>query len=46
MINGQMMSIGIDEDPLNARTSGILAWQLHAGPPLKIEMKDIRIREL
>jgi hypothetical protein len=46
IINGQVMSIGIDEDALNARDSGILAWQLHSGPPLKIEMKDIRIREL
>ncbi len=46
IINGHVMSIGIDEDDLNARQSGIVAWQLHAGPPLKIEMKDIRIREL
>ena len=46
MINGHVMSIGIDEDGLNAKKSGIIAWQLHAGPPLKIEMRDIRIREL
>ena len=46
IINGRVMSIGIDEDDLNARKSGILAWQLHAGPPLKIEMKDIRLRKL
>jgi hypothetical protein len=46
IINGNVMSIGIDEDQENFKASGILAWQLHAGPPLKIEMKDIRIREL
>lgn len=46
IINGHVMSVGIDEDELNARKSGIIAWQLHAGPPLKIEMKDVRIREL
>lgn len=46
IINGHVMSIGIDEDSLNAKESGIIAWQLHAGPPLKIEMKDIRIRQL
>ncbi len=40
------MSIGIDEDPANARHTGILAIQLHAGKPMKVEMKDIRIREL
>ena len=46
IINGHVMSIGIDEDQLNARKSGILAWQLHAGDPLKIEMKNIRLRKL
>lgn len=46
IINGRVMSVGIDEDHLNSRKSGILAWQLHAGPPLKIEMKDIRLRRL
>ena len=46
IINGHVMSIGIDEDELNAKSSGVIAWQLHAGPPLKIEMKDVRIREL
>ena len=46
IINGRVMSIGIDEDNENFKQSGILAWQLHAGPPLKIQMKDIRIRPL
>lgn len=46
IINGQVMSIGIDEDQENFRKSGILAWQLHAGDPLKIEMKDIKLRKL
>ncbi len=46
IINGHVMSIGIDEDLANFRKSGILAWQLHAGDPLKIEMKNIRLRKL
>ncbi len=46
IINGHVMSVGIDEDPVNSRKSGILAWQLHAGPPLKIQMKNIRIRKI
>jgi len=46
IINGHVMSIGIDEDQQNAKKTGIIAWQLHAGPPLKIEMKSVRIREL
>lgn len=46
IINGSVMSIGIDEDRANFRKSGILAWQLHSGDPLKIEMKQIRLRKL
>lgn len=46
LINGRVMAIGIDEDTARARKSGILAWQLHAGRPMKIEVRDIRIREL
>lgn len=46
IINGRVMSIGLDEDTSSFRPSGILAWQLHAGDPLKIQMRNIRIREL
>ena len=46
IINGRVMSIGIDEDELNARKSGVLAFQLHSGNPMKIQMKDIEIREM
>ena len=40
------VALAIDEDELNFRKSGILALQLHSGKPMRIEVKDIRIREL
>lgn len=46
IINGRVMSVGIDEDELNFRESGILAFQLHSGQPMKIQVRNIRIREL
>ncbi len=46
LINGHVMAIGIDEDEKNRRASGIFAFQLHKGPPMKIELKDIHVREL
>lgn len=46
MINGRVMSIGIDEDELNFREDGLIGFQLHSGPPMKIQVKDIRIRPL
>jgi hypothetical protein len=46
IINGHIMSVGLDEDELNFRKSGLLGLQLHSGKPMRIEVKDVRIREL
>jgi hypothetical protein len=45
IINGRVMSLGIDEDPAQFRARGLFALQLHSGKPMKIEVKDIRVRE-
>lgn len=46
IVNGVVLGIGIDEDELNFKESGLLGFQLHAGIPIKIQVKNIRIREL
>lgn len=46
IINGRVMSIGYDEDTEHRKESGILAIQLHEGPPMQIKVKDVRIRKL
>lgn len=46
IINGRVMALGFDEDLKNRRAAGILAFQLHAGPPMQIRIKDVLIREL
>ena len=46
LINGRVFCICFDEDEAKFRKSGILAFQLHSGRPMRIELKDIRIREL
>jgi len=45
-INGQIISICIDQDRANRRASGILALQAHVGPPMKVEVKNVRIKKL
>jgi hypothetical protein len=45
-INGQLMSETVDEQVGKRAAEGILALQLHAGPPMKIEVKDIRLKRL
>lgn len=46
MVNGKVMSIGWDEDKASRKRSGIFALQLHSGPPMKIMVKNIRVRSL
>lgn len=43
-INGVLMSEVIDERP-NARADGLLALQLHGGPPMKVQFKNIRLKK-
>lgn len=45
-INGTLMSETIDESEKDALKEGILAFQLHAGPPMKIQFKDIKLTPL
>jgi hypothetical protein len=46
IINGRVMSIGVDEHKEKRRDKGIIAFQLHKGPPMQIRLKDVRVREL
>jgi uncharacterized protein (TIGR03067 family) len=45
-INGKQTVDVVDEQESKAAKSGILALQLHAGPPMKVQFKDIRIKTL
>ena len=35
-----------DEDEKKRATKGTIAFQLHTGPPMKVEYKDIELRRL
>ncbi|MDR2172437.1 MAG: DUF1080 domain-containing protein [Planctomycetaceae bacterium] len=43
-INGHTMSIAKDDDKERRRDSGIFAIQAHVGPPMKVEIKNLRIK--
>ncbi|HEV3021195.1 MAG TPA: family 16 glycoside hydrolase, partial [Pirellulales bacterium] len=43
-INGQVTAEVIDNQKAKAAASGILALQLHAGPPMNVQFKDIRLK--
>jgi len=44
VINGQLMSETEDKQEGKRAVQGVLALQLHAGPPMKVEFKDIRLK--
>jgi hypothetical protein len=43
-LNGYQTVEATDNDPRNSLKSGLLALQLHQGPPMKIEFRDVRIK--
>jgi len=45
-INGHVMSIFTDNDPELRKSTGLLAIQAHTGPPMKVEVRNIRIKKL
>ncbi|TWT56838.1 NPCBM/NEW2 domain protein [Thalassoglobus neptunius] len=45
-INGHVTADVTDNDPNGLDRSGVLALQLHSGPPMKIEFKDIQLKRL
>jgi hypothetical protein len=44
-LNGQLVVDFTDEDPKLARPEGVLALQLHAGAPMWVEFKNIRLKQ-
>ena len=45
-INGKQMIDVIDNDAEKRKMTGILALQLHAGPPMTVQFKNIRLKRL
>jgi hypothetical protein len=45
-INGRLMSITIDDDATGRTLKGLIGVQVHVGPPMKVEYRGWRIRNL
>jgi hypothetical protein len=46
ILDGRVMSVAVDDDAANFRKSGLIGLQVHSGPPMTVNLKNIRIREL
>jgi hypothetical protein len=45
-INGKAMADVVDAQPAKAAKSGVLALQVHAGPAMKVQFKDLYLKKL
>lgn len=45
-INGVLMSDVVDEDTVNRTMEGLLGIQVHVGPPMKVEYRNLLLKEL
>lgn len=45
-INGQLMAEVLDEDVQMRRRGGLLALQLHAGAPMKVQFRNLKLKRL
>lgn len=46
LFNGQVMSVVIDDDAARRKFDGLLGVQVHVGPPMKVEFRNIRLKRL
>lgn len=46
ILNGHVMAVVLDDDTKNRRMDGELGMQVHVGPPMKVEFRNIRIKKL
>lgn len=45
-VDGRIVAEVVDNDPAQQDFSGILALQLHSGPPMTVQFKDIQLKRL
>ena len=46
ILNGHVMCVVVDEDPKGRRSDGLIGVQIHQGPPMKIEYRNLRLKKL
>ena len=44
--NGHVMSVVIDDDTEKRRADGLIGVQVHVGPPMKVEYRNLRLKKI
>ncbi len=46
ILNGHVMCVFLDDDTANRKMDGLLGIQVHVGPPMKVEFRNVRLKKL
>jgi hypothetical protein len=46
ILNGHLMCVVIDDDAPNRMSEGLIGVQVHVGPPMKVEYRNFRLKNL
>ncbi len=46
IFNGRVMSVVVDDDAANRKADGLIGVQVHVGPPMKVEYRNIRLKQI
>jgi predicted alpha/beta-hydrolase family hydrolase len=46
LLNGRITSMVIDDDTAGRKLDGLIGIQCHLGPPMKIEVRNVRLKKL
>ncbi|MBN8729218.1 MAG: DUF1080 domain-containing protein [Acidobacteria bacterium] len=46
VVNGQLSSIVIDDDEAGRKLEGLIGLQIHVGPPMKVEFRNVWLKTL
>ena len=46
ILNGQLVAVTLDEDTKNATPAGVLGFQMHTGPPFKVQYRNVMYKRI
>jgi hypothetical protein len=46
ILNGHLMAEAVDDDPAGRAMGGLIGFQMHVGPPMKVEYRSIWLKNL
>jgi hypothetical protein len=46
IVNGHVMSVLVDDDTTNRALGGLIGFQMHMGPPMKVEFRNVWLKTL